>query len=275
MPESTSQRNEYLLGHRANEEERLRRLPRELAADSSRLLGQLGIRPGDQAVDIGCGPQGILDLLSERVGLNGKVVGVERNEATVQLAREFIARRQLRNVEVLQADAKATGLPRALFDVVHARLVLVNVPEPERVVEEMVALARPGGIVASHEADWGAGFCDPPFPAWDRLLEVFKAYCRNNGIDPFVGRRTHQIFRTAGLNEIHVTPLVHVYPPNNSRRNILCDLVESVRDQLVKDGLMREVEFKEHLRELKRHLEDPNTLVISHLFFQVWGKKPE
>ena len=63
----------------------------ELAADSSRLLGQLGIRPGDQAVDIGCGPQGILDLLSERVGLNGKVVGVERNEATVQLAREFIA----------------------------------------------------------------------------------------------------------------------------------------------------------------------------------------
>src|ERR1700687_1840679 len=150
MPESTSQRNEYLLGHSANDEERLRRLPRELAADSSRFLGQLGIQPGDRAVDIGCGPQGILDLLSERVGPNGKVVGVERNEATVQLAREFIARRQLRNVEVLQADAKATGLPRVLFDVVHARLVLVNVPEPERVVEEMVALARPGGIVASH-----------------------------------------------------------------------------------------------------------------------------
>jgi hypothetical protein len=83
------------------------------------------------------------------------------------------------------------------------------------------------------------------------------------------------MFRTAGLHDIHVTPIVHVYPPNNSRRNILVDLLESVRDRLVKDGLMREVEFKEHLRELKRHLEDPNTLVISHLFFQVWGKKPE
>src|SRR5579864_6791455 len=210
MPEFTSQRNEYLLGHSANEEERLRRLPRELAPDSSRFLAQLGIQPGDQAVDIGCGPQGILDLLSEQVGLNGKVFGVERNEATVQLAREFIARRQLRNVEVLQADAKATGLPRASFDVVHARLVLVNVPEPQRVVEEMIALARPGGVVASHEADWGAFLCDPPSPAWDRLLQVFLMYSRNKGIDLFVGRRTHRMFRAAGLIDIQVNPVIHV-----------------------------------------------------------------
>jgi ubiquinone/menaquinone biosynthesis C-methylase UbiE len=142
MPNQKPQRDEYLLGHSANEEERLRRQPQELAPDSRRLLDQLNIRPGDQAIDIGCGPQGILDLLSERVGANGKVVGLERSESTVQLARQFIAENDLRNVEVRQADAKATGLPRASFDVVHARLVLVNVPEPQRVVEEMIALAR-------------------------------------------------------------------------------------------------------------------------------------
>jgi ubiquinone/menaquinone biosynthesis C-methylase UbiE len=154
--------NEYLLGHSANEEERLRRQPQELAPDSKRLLDQLDIRSGDRAIDIGCGPQGILDLLSERVGARGSVVGLERSESTVHLARQFIAEHDLRNVEVLQGDAKATGLPKASFDVVHARLVLVNVPDPQRVVEEMVDLARPGGVVASHEADWGAFLCDPP-----------------------------------------------------------------------------------------------------------------
>ena len=71
------QPDEYLLGHSANEEERLRRQPRELALDSKRLLDQVDIRPGDQAIDIGCGPQGILDLLSERVGPKGKVVGLD------------------------------------------------------------------------------------------------------------------------------------------------------------------------------------------------------
>ncbi len=274
MPNQKPQRDEYLLGHSANEEERLRRQPQELAPDSRRLLDQLNIRPGDQAIDIGCGPQGILDLLSERVGANGKVVGLERSESTVQLARQFIAENDLRNVEVRQADAKATGLPRASFDVVHARLVLVNVPEPQRVVEEMIALARPGGVVASHEADWGAFLCDPPSPAWDRLVEVFVAYSRNNGIDLFVGRKTHQMFRAAGLTDIQVNPLIHVYPPGHNRRNILCDFLENVKERILAENLMAETEFHERFTELQRHLDDTDTLVISHLFIQVWGKRP-
>src|ERR1700756_253354 len=69
MQQSASQPDEYLLGHSANEEERLRRQPGELASDSRQLLDRLNIRPGDRAIDIGCGPQGIIDLLSERVGL--------------------------------------------------------------------------------------------------------------------------------------------------------------------------------------------------------------
>jgi ubiquinone/menaquinone biosynthesis C-methylase UbiE len=275
MPQPASQPDEYLLGHSASEEARLRKQPHELAPDSRRLLDQLNIRPGDRAIDIGCGPQGILDLLSERVGPNGKVVGLERSESTLQLARQFLAEHNLRNVEVRHADAKASGLPRASFDVVHARLVLVNVPEPQRVVEEMIALARPGGVVASHEADWGAFACDPPSLAWDRLLEVFVAYSRNNGIDLFVGRKTHQMFRAAGLTDIQVHPVIHVYPPGHNRRNILCDFLENVKDRLLAEGLITSAEFHQRLAELQRHLDNSATLVISHLFVQVWGRKQE
>jgi len=103
------QPNEYLLGHSANEEERLRRQPQELAPDSRRLLDQLDIRPGDRAIDIGCGPQGILDLLSERVGARGRGVGLERSESTIHLARQFIAEHDLRNIEVLQRHLDDPG----------------------------------------------------------------------------------------------------------------------------------------------------------------------
>jgi MFS family permease/ubiquinone/menaquinone biosynthesis C-methylase UbiE len=236
----TPSHNEYLLGHSSNEEERLRRLPGELALDSSRFLDQFGIQPGSQAVDLGCGPRGILDLLAERVGKSGIVVGVEQNESTLDLARQFIAERELRNVQLHHGDAKATGLPRASFDVVHARLVLVNVPEPHQVVDEMVGLARPGGIVASHEADWGASICDPPSRAWDRLVAVFDEYSRSLGIDLFVGRKTHQMFREAGLINVQVIPLIHSYHFGSSRRNILCDLLESVHDGVVMRGLLTE-----------------------------------
>jgi len=215
----------------------------------------------------------VLDLLSERVGSTGHVIGIERNRDSVAMARRFVADRALKNVEVVQGDATTTGLP-GCFDLVHARLVLVNVPYVEAVVREMVRLARPGGVVASHEADYVSHFCDPPLRAWDRLFEIFKAYSYAHGIDLFVGRRTHRLLRQAGLVDIEVNPVIHVYPHGHNRRLIFWHFLQNVRDRILEDELVAESEFSELTAELKEHLDRPDTLVVSHLFFQVWGRKP-
>ena len=234
----------------------------------------MGLVVGDRAIDLGCGPQGVLDLLSERVGPTGRVIGFERNRESVGTARRFVTDRALKNVEVVQGDAMATGLPGANFDLVHARLVLVNIPQPESIVREMVRLARPGGVVASHEADYLSHLCDPPLKAWDRLLDVFKEYSLANGIDLFVGRRTHRLFREAGLADVEVNPVIHVYPHGHSRRPIFWQFLQNVRDHILEQGLISESEFGELMAELKEHLDRPDTLAVSHLFFQVWGRKP-
>jgi ubiquinone/menaquinone biosynthesis C-methylase UbiE len=264
----------YLLGHSRAEEERLRNQVRELEHEARWLLDRLDIQPGARAIDLGCGLQGVLDLLAARVGPRGTVVGLERNAQFASLARKFVAEKRLENVEVLDGDAKATGLPRGSFDVAHARLLLVNVPEPERVVAEMIALVRPGGWVASHEADYLPHLCDPPCPAWTRLFEVYEAYSRANGIDLFVGRRTHRMLRDAGIVDIQVNPVIHVYPPGHNRRTIFWDFMQNVRDRVVADGLIGDAELTRLMDELRHHLEDARTLVVSHLFFQVWGRKP-
>ena len=264
----------YLLGHSKPEQRRLRRQAEELRQESNSLFDRIGLRSGGRAIDIGCGPQGVLDLLSERVGSTGLVVGIERDDKSVAAARQFAAGRALKNVKVLQGDAAAVGLPGDIFDLVHARLVLVNIPNAEAVVGEMVRLARPGGMVASHEADYLPHFCDPPLRAWDRLLEIFKTYSAANGIDLFIGRRTHRLFREAGLVNIEVNPLIHVYPHGHNRRTIFLHFLQNVRDQILDQGLITESEFSELTAELKQHLDRPDTLVVSHLFFQVWGRKP-
>jgi hypothetical protein len=94
----------------------------------------------------------------------------------------------------------------------NARLVLVNVPEPQQIVAELAALVKPGGWVAFHEADWIAHLCDPPSEAWSTLVDLFVAYSEKNGIDPFVGRKLPRLLRGAGVEDVHVNPLVHVYP---------------------------------------------------------------
>jgi SAM-dependent methyltransferase len=270
-----AQREQYFLGYRQAEQERLQRQAQELAHEARWLLDQIDVGAGARVVEIGCGPQGCLDLLSERVGPTGSVVGVERSEDAANLARRFAADHKLANVEVLNGDARAIGLPRGTFDLATARLVLVNVPQPEEVVAEMVALTRPGGTVALHEADyWISQVCDPPLPAWERLFEVFLTYSTMNGIDLFVGRKVPRMLREAGLVDVQVNPLIHVYPPGHGRRTIFFDFVENLRDRLLDQKLIEDAELQELLKDLKRHLDDPRTLVPA-LFFQAWGRKPE
>jgi SAM-dependent methyltransferase len=263
----------YLLGHSKVEELRLRRQAEELRKESASLFDRIGLAPGGRAIDLGCGPQGVLDLLSERVGPSGHVIGVEKNLESVARAKRFVLDRALTNVQVVQGDATRTGLPADSFELVHARLVLVNIPHIEAVAREMVRLARPGGVVASHEADYLPHFCDPPLRAWDRLFEVFKQVSSAKGIDLFVGRRTHRLFRDAGLIDIEVQPLIHVYPEGHNRRAIFWHFLRNVQDDILERGLMAESELVELTAELKEHLDRPETLVVSHLFFQVWGRK--
>ena len=51
----------------------------EFEVQSRWVLDRIDIHSDTCAVDIGCGPLGILDLLSERVGKTGSAVGLERN----------------------------------------------------------------------------------------------------------------------------------------------------------------------------------------------------
>ena len=132
-----TQPDQYFLGYSLAELERLQRQARELAPDSIQLFDRIGVVEGSRAIELGCGPLGCLEILSQRVGPKGSVVGVEISADAVAFARRYLADQKIGNVEVRQSDGKATDLPRESFDLATARLVLVNIPEPERIVREM------------------------------------------------------------------------------------------------------------------------------------------
>jgi SAM-dependent methyltransferase len=264
----------YLLGYRRAEQERLERQALELAPESSWLFDQLGIQQGSRVVEMGCGPRGCLDLLSERVGADGMVIGIERSAEQVERARKFIMDSKLINTEVLCADAGETGFPGASFDLATARLVLVNVPKPDLIVKEMVRLVRPGGVIALHEADSTTQRYDPPLPAQTRLLQILNTYAEINGIDRAIAPKVPRMLREAGVVDIRVNPLVHIYPAGHSRRNLLLEFVENAGSRILEKNLIGKTELDELITALKSHLEDPQTLVLSSVFIQAWGRIP-
>src|SRR3712207_6020477 len=96
--------DQYFLGYRSAEQERLQRQAAELADESAWLFDQIGSIEGGRVVEIGCGPQGCLVELSRRVGSSGSVIGIERSEEAVELARKLIHESDLDNVEVRLGD---------------------------------------------------------------------------------------------------------------------------------------------------------------------------
>ena len=265
----------YALGRDPAESARLQRQSDELRPDSAALLDRVGVRPGQAAIDLGCGPSGIIELLAERVSPGGRVVGLEADPAHVAMARELARQRGLGNVEIVAADARRTGLPSGSFDLVHARTLLVTVPQPAAVVAEMVRLARPGGWVAGLEPDAEYSLCYPACPAWDRLCEIFRASFSRNGADLLIGRRLTELYREAGLEDIGVEARAGVYQATDSRRTVRADLVRSMRPMILEVGLADERELDELDRTVREHLDDPRTLVMPHLSFLAWGRKPE
>jgi len=269
-----SEQSIYLLGRGEAEEERLKRQIANFAPDSDAQLDRIGIKQGERVVDLGCGPGGVLHLLAKRVGTAGSVLGIERSPHFVDLARRFVAVNSLSQVEVREGNAYDTGLARGSFDGAHMRLVLVNVPQPERIVGEMVSLVRPGGWVASFEADFMGTSYDPPLPALTRLLDAYKAYSAAQGVDLFVGRRTHRLFRDAGVVDIHVDAVLHIYPPGHERRPIFRDFINNVRDRLVSEGFIGRAELDSDVTALENHLANPEVLVTSNAFFRLTGRRP-
>ena len=265
----------YLLGCSDAEEARLERQSAVLDPDSDAQFEKIGIKLGEQVVDLGCGPGHVLSLLSKRVGPTGLVLGIERDAHFASLARRYVAEHALSQVEIHEGDAYNTGLPRASFDGAHMQLVLVNVPEPEQIVREMVSLVRPGGWVASFEADLLSLVCDPPNPEWTHLLDAYKAYSAAHGIDLCVGRRTHRLFRAAGVVDIRIDTIVRVYPAGDDGRMILVDFVNNVREKLIDEGFIRRKDLARYVTVLERHLSDPEVLVTSHMFFRLSGRVPQ
>jgi len=276
-PETGSKGNlppwqDYPLGGTQVEEERLIRQAFDYEPRARLVLDRIGVQPGSNVADIGCGPLGILHLLSERVGPLGRVVGLEREPRFAARARAEIARRGLTNVSIVDGDALAMPLKKQSFDLVHERLVMINVSARETLLAEMLSLLRPGGTVVLEEVDNVSWLCQPAHPSWDAILRAFHAVFQADGGDPFVGRRLPELLRAAGVQDIQVAMDVDLALPGEYQRMHLVSLLDSVRERVLSTGLLRDEEASTHREARVDHLSDPATTVIDKLRVQAWGR---
>jgi hypothetical protein len=182
-----------------------------------------------------------------------------------------MSRLRLSNVKFVEADALSSGSEDGSFDLVHERLVMVNMPERSELVAKMAALAAPGGMVALEDIDNVSWTCEPAHESWTTLLSIFHDVFRAGGGDPFVGRPLPALVRDADLIDVRARVTADLPAPGEYRRTHLLSLIGSIREKVIASGAMKESELDHHRSALMEHLADPNTVVIDKLLVQSWG----
>ena len=133
------------------------------AALAAALCDAAGVREGDTALDVGCGPGGLLAELARRLGPE-HVAGVEPSAPFLEAARTAVA-----GADVRQAAAEELPFADRSFDLVLSQLVVNFMANPDRGVAEMRRVSR--RAVASCVWDYAQGMTMLR-AFWDAALEL-------------------------------------------------------------------------------------------------------
>ena len=108
------------------------------------LVNDAKLESGDRVLDVACGTGIIARLAAERVGLTGKVAGLDVNAAMLDIARSL---RTPIPVKWYETSAESVPLPDESFDVVFCGLGLQFFNDKAAALREMHRVLKPGGRV--------------------------------------------------------------------------------------------------------------------------------
>jgi SAM-dependent methyltransferase len=235
----------YLLDNQQAEAgERFEALAELFDPGTFRHMEELGVRPGWRCWEVGAGGPSVPSWLAARVGPTGRVLATDIDTVWTAPAAGGV-------LEVRRHDVAADPPPAEAFDLVHARLVLVHVPDRARALANMVAALRPGGHLLLEDADPALQprICLDEFgPAQqlaNKLRNGFRALMAARGAELAYGRTLPRLLREAGLRDVRADAFFPITSP--ACATLEAATVRQVRPALVAGGHASEQEIDQHL----------------------------
>jgi SAM-dependent methyltransferase len=230
-----------------------------------RHIDALGIGPGWRCWEVGAGGRSVPEWLASRVGSGGRVLATDIDVSWLPAAdTAYEARRH---------DIGTDPVPEEGFDLVHARLVLVHVPQRAEALLTLVRSLKPGGWLLVEDADPALQplLCPdesgPEQVLANRLRRGFRELMAEQGVDLAYGRTLPRLLRAAGLADVQADAYFPITAPACTALEVAT--VAQVRDRLVANRLATDAEIDEHLANVENGLVDLATAPM----VSAWGRR--
>ncbi len=233
-----------------------------------------GITHGWRVLDVGAGPGYATADLAEIVGLQGKVLGVERSARFLESARERCTRRGLANVELREGDLMELSLGGLGYDASWCRWVASFVASPEKLIANIASALRPGGVAIFHEYSDYETFCFMPMrPHLQRFIgEVMESW-RAAGGEPNIAKQLPQLLEAAGLRVREIRPHVRTVSPRDYTWQWPKSFVEINAARLQELGRVTPEWSAELLREFHQAESEPGSFFTTPMFLEIIAEK--
>ncbi|MEC4890800.1 MAG: class I SAM-dependent methyltransferase [Nitrospira sp.] len=246
--------------------ERLQAIERECDPASRRRLGTAGLTTGWRCLEVGPGAGSVMRWMADKVGPSGRVCAVD-------LSTKFLPAQLPAHVEIRQADIRTVPLPAASFDLVHARYVLIHLPDFEVALSAMLAALKPGGWLVLEEPDFsssrGIAGEAAQLASVRRINQAIQSMYETRGMDAALGLKLLSLLQVRGLHDLAMEFDAPWSPGGSEMARLMAMSAAQLRDKYLATGLVTESDVEDY----GRFTEDPRSRAIYYATVAVMGRK--
>ncbi len=261
----------YLLGDSPRERARLAAQARLWDPTAHALFDRIGVSRGWRVLELGPG-RGSLHLeLRRRVG--GLIDAVEQSPVLAAALERRCQRDGFGPGRIWQTDVREVELPRAHYDLIFARWVLLFVPNAAATIRRLARALAPGGLLAIEEYHRETWALAPRPDEWFDFLAADRNFFEATGADVSLGSRLPALYRAAGLSAISTTPTIKTGAPGSGVWKWLFGYADSVIDRYARIPPMTPSKASRVMRDWRAAARQRGSLIIAPTMLDVVGQK--
>jgi ubiquinone/menaquinone biosynthesis C-methylase UbiE len=260
--------SEYVFQRVENQREleRLRMIEQVFDPASRRRLLGTGLRAGWRCLEVGPGAGSIMTWMGEVAGPTGQVVAVD-------LDPKFLGESGQSNVEIVRADIRTAQFPEQSFDLVHARYVLIHIPDYEAAFNRMLDCLKPGGWLVLEEPDFSAsrGITgdEQELESLRKINQAIEQMYATRGLDYELGLKLPVLMQRRGLQRLTVENDAPLCAGGSGIATVMKLSTEQLREKYLATGVVGPSDLERYCR----FADDPNSWAIYYATVGVSGRK--
>lgn len=231
---------------------------------------------GSNVLEAGCGV-GAQTIVLARNSPDAKFTAVDLSEESLCAAKERLSSKGFSNVTFHQSDIFQLPYEDDSFDHLFLCFVLEHLPNPVDALLCLRRVLKRGGTITVIEGDHGSAYFHPESPAARKAIQCLVDVQAEMGGNSLIGRELYPLLMKSNYVNVVVSPrMIYVdsSKPNmveGFTKNTFIAMVEGVKEQAIRSGLMKAADWDQGIRDLYRTTGEDGTFIYT--FFKAVALK--